>query len=67
MLPADLCHEKLKETILIVKEEMGFEIYAYCFMSNHVWINVNKVDRKKWKNYTLINIASFSLGVRPSL
>ena len=31
------------------------------------WINVNKVDRKKRKNYTLINIASFSLGVRPLL
>lgn len=31
-------YEKLKETILIVKEEMGFEIYAYCFMSNHVHI-----------------------------
>ena len=30
--------EKLKETILIVKEEMGFEIYAYCFMGNHVHI-----------------------------
>ena len=32
-----------------------------------LWINVNKVDRKKRKNYTLINIASFSLGVRPLL
>ena len=31
-------YDKLKETILIVKEEMGFEIYAYCFMSNHVHI-----------------------------
>ena len=30
--------EKLKETISIVKKEMGFEIYAYCFMSNHVHI-----------------------------
>ncbi len=30
--------EKLKETISIVKQEMGFEIYAYCFMSNHVHI-----------------------------
>ena len=31
-------YAKLKETILIVKEEMSFEIYAYCFMSNHVHI-----------------------------
>lgn len=31
-------YDKLKETILIVKAEMGFEIYAYCFMSNHVHI-----------------------------
>jgi len=29
---------KLKETILIVKKDMEFEIYAYCFMSNHVHI-----------------------------
>ena len=28
--------KKLKETIRIVKQEMCFEIYAYCFMSNHV-------------------------------
>lgn len=31
-------YEKLKESIMIVKEEMGFEIYASCFMSNHVHI-----------------------------
>lgn len=28
--------KKLKDTIGFVKQEMGFEIYAYCFMSNHV-------------------------------
>ena len=28
--------EKLKDTISFVKQEMDFEIYAYCFMSNHV-------------------------------
>lgn len=27
---------KLLETILHVKQEMGFDVYAYCFMSNHV-------------------------------
>ncbi len=31
-------YEKLKETIQKIKEEMGFKIYAYCFMSNHVHI-----------------------------
>lgn len=31
------------------------------------WINVNKVDSKKRKNHTDINIASFWLGVRPLL
>ena len=30
--------EKLKNTIRIVKQEMDFEIFAYCFMSNHVHI-----------------------------
>lgn len=29
---------KLKETILTVKYDLKFEIYAYCFMSNHVHI-----------------------------
>lgn len=32
-----------------------------------VWINVNKVDSKKRKNYTDISNASFWLGVRPLL
>ena len=30
--------KKLKETIRLVKQEMDFKIYAYCFMSNHVHI-----------------------------
>ena len=30
--------EKLKETIMIVKKDLEFEIYAYCFMNNHVHI-----------------------------
>ena len=30
--------EKLKETIATVKQDLHFEIYAYCFMSNHVHI-----------------------------
>lgn len=29
---------KLKETLMTLKREMGFEIYAYCFMTNHVHI-----------------------------
>jgi len=38
--------EKLKETIQNVKQEMGFNIYAYCFMNNHVHI----VLKEKIKN-----------------
>ena len=30
--------DKLKETITTVKQDLEFEIYAYCFMSNHVHI-----------------------------
>ena len=30
--------EKIKETIATVKQDLHFEIYAYCFMSNHVHI-----------------------------
>lgn len=29
---------KLKKTILAVKQDLDFEIYAYCFMGNHVHI-----------------------------
>ena len=29
---------KLKETLLKLKKDMGFEIYVYCFMTNHVHI-----------------------------
>ena len=31
-------YKKLKDCIELIKEEMKFEIYAYCFMSNHVHI-----------------------------
>ncbi len=34
----DTDFKKLKETIEQVKQDLGFEIYAYCFMSNHVHI-----------------------------
>lgn len=34
----DADFEKLIDTIAIVKQDMNFEIYAYCFMSNHVHI-----------------------------
>lgn len=30
--------EKLKETIATVKQDLQFEIYAYCFMNNHAHI-----------------------------
>ena len=30
--------KKLKETIALVKQDLKFKIYAYCFMSNHVHI-----------------------------
>lgn len=39
-------YNKLKETIATVKEEMGFEIYAYCFMSNHVHIVLKEKNEK---------------------
>ena len=31
-------YDKLKEIISAVKKDLKFEIYAYCFMSNHVHI-----------------------------
>ena len=34
----DADFNKLKETIATVKQDLGFEVYAYCFMSNHVHI-----------------------------
>ena len=44
-------YDKLKDTLLAIKEEMGFEIYAYCFMSNHVHIVLKE---KKDKDISLI-------------
>ncbi len=41
--------------------------YGLQVNERNIWINVNKVDSKKRKNYTNINIASFWLGVRPLL
>ena len=35
-------YEKLKRAIAIVKEEMKFKIYAYCFMSNHVHLVIHE-------------------------
>ena len=34
----DADFNKLKETIATVKQDLKFEVYAYCFMSNHVHI-----------------------------
>ena len=39
-------YDKLKETIRKVKEEMDFEIYAYCFMSNHVHIVLKEKNER---------------------
>ena len=44
-------YQKLYETILQIKEEMKFEIYAYCFMSNHVHIVLKE---KEYKDISLI-------------
>ena len=39
-------YEKLKRTILIVKEEMKFKVYAYCFMSNHVHLVIHEKQER---------------------
>ena len=55
---------KRKDIKVYVREKKGF-YYVVVVYKN--WNNVNKVDSKKRKNYTDINIASFWLGVRPLL
>lgn len=35
-------YKKLKDIILKVKQEMKFELYAYCFMTNHVHLFVKE-------------------------
>ena len=35
-------YEKLKEILKKVKEEMSYEIYAYCFMTNHVHLFIKE-------------------------
>ena len=44
----------MKETISIVKQKIGFEIYGYYFMSNHVHI-VLKEKNAKNSNKVLTN------------
>ena len=39
-------YDEIKKTILKVKEEMNFEIYAYCLMSNHVHIVLKEKNDK---------------------
>lgn len=39
-------YQKLLETILHVKEEMHFQIYAYCFMTNHVHLVLREKELK---------------------
>ena len=39
-------YKKLIETIMNVKKEMNFEIYAYCFMSNHVHLVIKEYKTK---------------------
>ena len=39
-------YEKLKRTIAIVKEEMKFKVYAYCFMSNHVHLVIHEKQER---------------------
>ena len=64
-----LCGKAVAEHIrkMVFDKLDDFVKEAQVTKKQYVWINVNKVDRKKRKNYTLINIASFSLGVRPLL
>ena len=35
---------KLKETLIDLKKDMGFEIYVYCFMTNHVHIMLKEKE-----------------------
>ena len=37
---------KLKQIILKIKEDMGFKVYAYCFMSNHVHIVIKEKEER---------------------
>ena len=37
-------YKKLKEIILRVKEEIEFELYSYCFMTNNVHLVINQVS-----------------------
>ena len=47
----DADFNKLKETMVRVKKDLEFEVYAYCFMSNHVHIVLKE---KKYGDISLI-------------
>lgn len=37
--------EKMKQILIKVKDEMNFEMYAYCFMTNHVHLFIKENNR----------------------
>ena len=39
-------YQELSNTILKVKNDMGFEVYAYCFMANHVHLVIKEANLK---------------------
>ena len=43
-------YAKLIETMLNVKADMGFKVYAYCLMSNHVHIVIKEKTGKRYIN-----------------
>lgn len=64
-------YEKLKEILKKVKDEMKYEIYAYCFMTNHVHLfikennigEISKIMSKILSNYaTWFNIKYLRSG-----
>ncbi|MBR3932660.1 MAG: transposase [Clostridia bacterium] len=64
-------YEKLKEIIETVKQQMQFELYAYCFMTNHVHLfikenspgDISKIMSKILSNYaTWYNIKYMRSG-----
>ena len=58
----DSDYEKLREILVELKAEMNYQIYVYCFMSNHVHILLKE---KNMGDISLIMKRLLTKNVRP--
>ena len=59
-------YETMRQVILDCREKSGFELYAYCLMSNHFHLLI-KEKRNRWVSYSAGSGASMYIGITRSM